>query len=326
VTPAATPPATEGSVPTSVPIPLNYWREAPFYLTDKDMVEAMEGIIPMQASEAIKRLGNYVDRIVLGEYKSFYGYHGTAGSTPFASTTTDATQVRKVLNNQLAPLGDRHVIVNPDCEANALDLRAFQDQSWSGSPAAIVEGDLNRKFGFQWWMNQNVLTHTAGTLSDGTGHRAITNGALAAGVTTMNIDATTLTGTIVEGDVFVFAGHTQTYVVTNTSTLTASGNAVTGVTFAPALQVAVGDGVQVTFKDTHVVNLAMHRDAIALASRPFEPIPNGLGAISQSAVDEITGLALRLEVTREHKRTRFSYDILFGVATVRRELGCRLAG
>ena len=35
--------------------------EAPFYLTDKDLMEANRGVIPMQASEAVKAIANDVN-------------------------------------------------------------------------------------------------------------------------------------------------------------------------------------------------------------------------------------------------------------------------
>ena len=321
VSPAATPPSTATITPTSVPIALDQWKEAPFYLTDKDILEAMNGIIPMQASEAIKALGNNIDQFILGLYPKFYGYFGTAGTTPFGSTpgVKDATGIRKVLNEQLAPLNDRHAVLDPAAEAAALGLKEFADSNFSGSVEAMLEGMLNRKLGFQWWMDQNVPTHTAGTgdsaTTDATGY--------AIGLKTVAL-ASAGTGTILVGDIITFAGDTQTYVITSGDADVSDGGSIS---FEPGLQIALGAGaVAITLKATHVVNLAFQRNAIAFASRPLEQDTEGLGSITRSVVDPVTGIALRLEVTREHKRTRFAYDVLYGAQVVRRELGARLAG
>jgi hypothetical protein len=321
VSPAATPPATADIAPTSVAIALDQWYEAPFQLSDKEALEVMAGTIPMQASEAIKAIGNNVDNYLLGQYKKFYGWQGTAGTTPFASDTSDATGLRKTLFNQLAPNDDRHVIFDPDAEAQALDLRAFQDASWTGDIDAIINGKLNDRLGFQWWMDQNVATHTAGV----PGGTPLTTAVEPIGETSIPVDGmTATTGTYLEGDIITFAGHTQTYVVT--ADATADGGGAATLVIAPGLQVSVGNNVAITLKADHVANIGFHRDAIAFATRPLTQDTEGLGAITVSATDPVTGLSLRLEVTREHKRRRYSYDILYGANVVRRELGARLAG
>lgn len=240
--------------------------------------------------------------------------------------TTDVTAMRKVLNKQLAPPGDRRVVIDPDAEANALDLRAFQDSSWRGDTAGIIEGQINRKFGFDWFMDQLVPTHTTGTLSNGSTHTAKVNDAsYTVGESTVDIDETTLTGTVVEGDVFTVAGDNQTYTVT--ADATAAANALAGMAFTPPSKVAWANEAVVTFQDSHVVNLGFHRDAFAFASRPLEDVNNAnLGSLIQSATDPVSGLSLRLEVSRQHKRINWSFDILYGAKLVRPELATRLAG
>ena len=103
---------------------------------------------------------------------------------------------------------------------------------------------------------------------------------------------------------------------------------------APALQKALTSSETIAISGIPQVSNAyaatpvtllpvFHRDAIAFATRPLQRAPSGLGTITDTMVDEVSGLSLRLEVTREHKRIRFSYDILYGYAVVRRELGAR---
>lgn len=312
-----TAPSTADISPTKVQIPLDKWYEAPFYMTDKDINDAMNGIVPMQVSEAVKALGEQVNSDVLALYKGVYGAVGTAGTTPFASNYSAATAARKKLNEQLAPLSPRAILIDPDAEENAINLSTFADAGFTTDAGVIMDGVIGRKLGFNWFMDQQVPTHTAGTAS-GT---LVNSASVAIGDTTVATD--TGTGTILEGDIFTVAGDSQQYVCTADVADVSSGS----LAFSPAAKVAWADNAAITVETTDsVANMAFHRDAFALATRPLAAPGDGLGNIIQSAVDPVSGLSLRLEISREHKRTRWSFDILYGVKTVRPELATRIYG
>ena len=332
VTPAATPATNTHITPTSVSLVMDQWKEAPFHLTDKEVLEAMDGTIPMQASEAIKALGNTVDSAVLALYKDIYGFAGTAGTTPFASSTGSATAIRKVLNNQLAPLGDRRIIFDADAEANALNLRAFQDVNFGVTSSDIHEGKVPKRLGFNFFMNQNTPDHTVGNLGGCAGDLTKVKQEELAGSTSILMDVGAVTNmALLKGDILVFGGHSQTYVVTANAAGEATKATAAEVAINPALTATVAASATVTLKGTaasaYAQNLAFHRDAFAFASRPLADgmVVNG-GSVIASAIDPISGLTLRLELTREHKRTRFSYDILYGCKTIRQQLAGRLWG
>jgi hypothetical protein len=312
VSPSYLAPDDVGVSPTSVNIPLSQWFEAPFFLNDKEMLEVQSGTIPMQATEAVKALANNVDSAILALYKQVYGYAGVAGVTPFSADLSEFLDGRKILNNQLAPTDPRFVAIDPDAEANALGLRAFQDAAFRGDRDGILNGQIGFKLGSTWFMDQNMPTHTTGNWSAGTA-----TGTINTNTVTINSG----TGAFVVGDVLTFAGDTQTYAVQ-----TVTGTApTTSITVFPNLVVAPSTSA-ITKRGTHQINLAFHRDAFAFASRPFAGAdPMGLG-VFQSAVDPVSGLTLRLEVSRQYKRTRFAYDILYGVKCIRPELACRIAG
>tara|TARA_R100001460_G_scaffold27881_11_gene55953 strand:+ start:1598 stop:2725 length:1128 start_codon:yes stop_codon:yes gene_type:complete len=318
VAPGATPPSTADQTPGTVAIALDRWKEAAFHLNDKEMTEISEraGYLPMVASEAIRALANEVDTYVLGLTSKFFGNAGTAGTTPFASTVGALTGVRKELNNQLAPMDNRFLVMNPDAEANALGLRAFHDASFGVGAQAIMDGQITQRMGFNMVMNQNVQTHTAGT---GSSYLVNNGSGLAVGAKTAAVDGGS--GTVLTGDLIKFAGHDQSYVVTSAT----AGGTVTEINFEPGLVATVADNATVTITGTHVLNAAFHRDAIALVSKPLSGSSHP-GSVFETAVDPVSGLALRLEVSREHKRDRFSYDILYGAEVIRRELGARMLG
>lgn len=353
VTPSNTLITPEGCTPALVQVSLNNWKQnKAIYLTDKELceIDQNEHFLPMQMQEAIKALAGDVNASIFAKYKGtlrgVYGYTGTAGTTPFGSGVgvVSATNARKILNQQLCPKTDRRGVLNFDAEANALALSEFGDAEKTMDPNIKMEGEIGRKYGVDWFADDDVPSHTAGTIDDGgtpNGRHAHINngGGYAVGIDTINIDkdsGTALTGTIVLGDIVSFAGHAQTYcVIANANSgnysagaYTASSNAIAGLKIYPALVAAVADNEIMTVKATHVVNLVFHRDAFAFATRPLLDVTSKLNLGTQilSMQDPISGLVLRLEVSRQHKQIVWEFDILWGCELVRPELVMRIAG
>jgi hypothetical protein len=95
---------------------------------------------------------------------------------------------------------------------------------------------------------------------------------------------------------------------------------------SPSVGAGIAASTSVAKASSHAVNLMFHRDAFAFATRPLSSSAQGLGNIISSAIDPVTGLTLRLEVSRQYKQTTFSYDILAGAQLIRPELACRILG
>lgn len=322
VNPSYVPPDDAGVVPTKISVALDQWWEAPFFLTDKDMLEAMNGVIPMQASEAVKSLANKVDALLIAKAEAvFPNYVGVAGVTPFQNDLSEFLNADAMLNDALAPADNRYMAINSRAKAAAMGLRAFQDASYRGDTRGIIQNEIGEKLGAWWFMDQNLTRHTSGTVStSATPYTA--NGVNAVGATTVNLSGGAL-GTILAGDKISFPTlSSQTYVVVSST----GAGTVTSIVISSGLVVATAGGESLFVAGSHRMNFLFHRDALALASRPFAGSdPMGLGTYL-SAVDPISGLALRLEVSRQHKRTRWSYDILCGIGAPRPQFGVIIGG
>lgn len=327
VSPTAAPVTPQDSKPVKVPIPLDQWRKNGFFMTDKEVGEIGRGLRVKQADEAIKGLAEELNAYAFSKYVKAYGYVGTAGTTPFATDTTAATQASKILNKQRAWKSDRRMVLDTEAEALATELAKLTSAERVGDKREITEGAIGRKLGFDWFMDQQIPTHTSTPLTAGA---ATANGvnAIGAGSTdngrtgTVSIAKATNTSPLVAGDIISFAGDAQTYVVLTGVTL-AVGN--TTVSIAPALQKATAGGEAVTLRASHTVNLAFHKDAFAFASRPLQTLSENSESMI-SIADPVSGVVLRLEQIRQNKQTYMEFDILYGCELVRPELCVRVAG
>lgn len=324
VAPDVVPPAVTAVTPTSVPVTLSQWKEAPFVMDDKGLSQVDRNIIPMQAKEAIKSVANTIEDYLWSLLTpAIYQYYGTAGTTPFGTGLDDFTQVDKLLNDSLADADNRVMIINTSAKANAMSLRALQDASFrNGDTSGIVKGKIGEILGAMWAMSQRVPNHTAGTYPTGaTNYTA--SGVNALGATTVNI-AGGAQGTLIAADIISFGATIPgTYNVVSST----GGGTVTAVVITPGLLAATAGGEVVTKRQTFAQNLLMHRDCLAFAMAPLIDTVQLPGASMQAvAIDEVSGLSLRLEVTRQHKQVQWAYDALYGGAVVRAGLGAWLAG
>jgi hypothetical protein len=325
VAPGVTTVSNNAISPTSAIVTLDFWKSGDFYLTDKEIQDCMEGVVPMQASEAIKALANAVDSYILGKAVGVFAQAGTAATTPFATAITVFGEARMKLNRQKAPLDNRVAVFDPLAEANLLLVSPVLLAQERGDPAGVISGAIGRKLGFDVFMDQNITTYTPGT-GWASGFIASTVGG-AVGDTTLNLINASASGTIKIGDVFYLTADSvnkHQYVVT--ANATASSTVAVAISFYPALQTTVATGATLVVTSVAFTrNLAFHRDAFAWASRPMQDVL-GLGNQFSAVVDPVSGIALRLEVSREWKQTTFSYDILGGAQLIRPDLAVSILG
>jgi hypothetical protein len=332
VVPAHTAPDTGPIVPTSVSLVVDQWKEAAFTLTDKDLMQVTMGIIPLQAREAIVALVNAIETQIWSKILLVPYMNGTAGTTPFAVNATHGLNdmsvyinARKGLNQRNVPPDNRIALINPDAAGNLLQGRQFIDASWRGDTGGIINGAIGFKLGANWAESNGVPTNSSTALTAG----ALTvNGVNAAGATTVSLAKATNAAPLLRGNTITIAtgAAAGVYRVTADTTLIV-GN--TAVPITPGLRGATAGGEAVTLLATAVQNVLMHRDAIAFVTRPLAEStpPGGEGlAAFDTIIDPISGLVLRLELTREYKQWRWSYDVLWGSELVRNDFAQVMLG
>jgi len=307
---------------TKTDLVLDQWREAPFVIDDKMAAEVVEGTVPRTLGAYTRALVDYIDSKAMALYTGVYNtgaadtFGGGATALPAAfvvDSTKNPTGLRawneaNILLNQLgAPMSDRRVVLSAIDSGGALINTPFLKDSDRGDQGGIIQGQIGFKLGMDWWMDQAIPTHTAGTVGT-TASQTLTCPTANVGDTTITFVGTITTAlTLKVGDVFQFSNHNQTYV--NNTLVTSTTNSLAVTSFSPPLKVAVSASNNAKVLPSHKVNLMFSPEAIAFASRPLGGINSGTYV---QAFDEVSGLNLRVEIYRQHRQDYIAVDSLFG--------------
>jgi hypothetical protein len=304
---------------SSVPVTLEKHFDVSFKVSDREMTLSIEDFGQQLLSPAMLAIAEAVDGYVASKYAEVHQTVGTAGAPP--STLAEVAAVDQALNEARVPLGGRVTVMNPQAKADLFAIPSFAEADKRGDDGtALREASMGRFMGFDHFMNQNVKTHTAGSL---TGTIAV-SGAHAAGVksVTLATDAGEAID-LVAGDVVTFAGDPQSYVVGAAVSVGASSSGA--VAIAPALQLALagGEAVSLALGD-HVANLAFHPNAIVLAAVPLA-LPQGAG---RAEFVQSRGLGIRVvwDYDKDAKSDVISLDILAGAKVQDPRLITRVLG
>lgn len=315
--------ATEGSDT----IKLDKLLDVSFEVTTEQLTMDIADFSSQLLQPAMQSFAQKIDLYLLGLYKDVAAVSGIAGTTP--SSIISITDARQVLNENKVPLSMRRLVLDPAAENGFLQIPTFHEADKIGdNGTALREASLGRKFGFDIFTDQNVLKHTPGTLAvgGGTNPKIYPKAATSKGATSITLSVSggsspTLTGTLVVGDVMTIKGTAYTVVEVATA---ASNEVVAKVSPAVVEDLATTDVVTLTA--SHTANLAFHKNAFALVTRPLA-LPKGI-ADGQKAIVNYDGFGLRViyDYNSQFKKDVISIDMLCGVKTLNQELACRLLG
>jgi len=291
---------------TGVPVKLDTIVDVSFAAGTKEMALTIQNFSEQFIQPAMRAHAQYLDSMIATLYTDI-PYHKVISATP---ALQDFADVDAILNINKVPQDQRRLVVDPLTKAKYIALPGIVNLDQSGSTEALRNASMGRLMSLDTFMDQNVVNRAPGTTTVATAAGTI-------GQTTMALTATTpATGTILKGDVVTVDGNQ--YVCTED--VTAIAGAATLKVY-PAVKATLS-AKAVTFLTATGHNVAFHKNAFCLASRPLE---KPMGAAFAEVI-QFAGISCRIVAGYDlnKKQDTISIDFLCGVKTLTPELACRL--
>lgn len=330
ITPAMSLPSLANQTISNATLTLGNQRFFPFSWSGEETYSMNAGpgflnLKQQQIAQAFRAAVNEIEASIFSAayIRSSRGY-GSAATTPFATAGdfTEASNVRKILDDNGAPPTDRHLIINTAAGAN---LRGKQGVATvlSGDQTMLKQGVLIDINGFTIRESAQITPHTAGTANVSA---TITGVVHSVGSTTLTLKSAG-TGTFVSGDIITHARDTSNKYVLYSGDADISGGG-TIVLNAPGLRLAAtsADSV-ITTTAAYTPNLAFSRNAILLATR-LPALPEGGDMADDRIVvtDPRSGLAFEVASYPGYRAKVYHVSICWGVAVLKSEHIATLIG
>jgi P22 coat protein - gene protein 5 len=334
----------EDTTETSVPVQLNKQFGVDISFSSQEMLLSVDDFGKRYLLPAVARIANEIDKDGCALYTDVYSAAGTPATVPNTLMTYLDAGVR--LDDEACPRdGQRSVVVGAQMQATIVDALKGLFQASAEIGKQYRGGQMGTTAGFDWYMDQNVRTHTVGPL----GGTPLVNGAAQSGASLVTDGWTASAASrLKKGDTFTIAnvygvnpisgdstGVLRRFVVTADVSSDGSGNAtipispsITATGAFKTVSAAPADNAAITVlgaaNAVSPVGLAFHPDAFTLACADL-PVPDGVDMASRKS-DKQLGLSIRL--IRQYAISTDTWpcrlDVLYGWKTIRPELACRI--
>lgn len=238
--------------------------------------------------------------------------YGTA-ATPFQTNTGETAQLKKILDDNGAPLSGRSMVIDTTAGAALRTLTQLTKVNEAGTSMTLRDGELLNLNSFSIKESAGVQRPASGTNASGTTGTA----GYAVGATTI-ATAAAGTGSILAGDVITFAGDTNKYVVVTGKADVSSGTASI-VIAAPGLRVAIpASATTITTVATATRNIAFSQDAIQLVARaPALPQEGDAAIDSMMITDPRSGMTFEIRLYAGYRKIRAEVALAWGWKVVK---------
>ena len=323
VTPAMIVPEPKDFTMDSVAIQITKSRNVSFGLTGEEFQGLNNGvganyILGENIKQAVRTLANEMEKDVAIEAATASSRaYGTAGITPFATNLSDAAQIKKLLDDNGAPMGGRSLIINTSAGVNLRSLTQLTNVGDAGTNMTLRQGELLNLFGFSIKESAGIQNVALSTIS------GVTLYAAAAGSTELMIKEA-ISGSLKAGDIITIAGDYNKYVVTEANSVLAATGKIKIA--KPGLLQAAVDGAAVTVAAA-ARNIAFTQNAIQLVTRA-PALPGGRDAAVDSYImtDSRSGMAFEVRVYQGYRKMRMEVACAWGVKVIKPEHVVTLLG
>jgi hypothetical protein len=333
--------STQDTVEQSVTLQVATQKGVDLNFTSVDLTMNLDDFSKRILNPAMSVLAASIEADAMSMYKDVYNSVWNGAS---AITLAKVLEGRSLLQNALAPLGDRTANLNTTDNANMVDALKGLFQDSSSVAKQYREGYMGRTAGFDFVENTMWGKHTRGAATALYTTSTLV-GVLPVGETPVStMTVATGTGAMVQGDVFtianVFSVHPETKVSTATLqqfvvTAAYAGGAGT-VSFAPAI-VLSGARQNMTIPTTSATasilflgtlstavgtSMVYQKEAFAFATADLV-MPSGVDFTAREVMDGISMRVVRqYDINNDKFPTRL--DVLYGYKTLRAQLAARL--
>ena len=299
---------------TTIPVRLQYIEDVTVALSAKEQNLDLQSYEEQIVEPAIYALVDKVDATIA--YHIFQSALKIVSADSAEPTNLkDISSIGKYFDKAKAPLQNRHLVLSPDMKYRYALTDALSKVSYAGTNVTLRDAQLGRVYGMNTYMSQNTPSTTATKSGTAKGTFSIESSATPGEVKITELS--TPTATVKIGDGFCYNDKLYRF----TADATGASSTISSVSVVDNNGNAFPEKVEKT--SVKIVRgasgIAFHKDAFAFVVKPLEKPMT-------SAVDYYVATAngLSIRVTRgydfDRKTSVISFDILFGVATLRPEL------